>query len=162
MLALLAAALVLLVGLAEVVLLLTRHVMQDHPEARLLLGLTAVMLPYAVLICLAAQVTAILQSLEEFAWPAAVPVVLNVFWIGSVFVVDPWFEPDRVAQAYALAVCVVVAGRCNLACKSHRYRDSVFVGPGIGRDVEARCGASPRHGPRRARIVDHPTHDGDG
>jgi putative peptidoglycan lipid II flippase len=113
-LGLLAAALLLLVGIAEVALLLCRHVLQDHPEARLLLGLTAIMLPYAVLICLAAQVTAILQSLEEFAWPAAVPVVLNVFWIASVFVVDPWFEPDRVAQAYALAVCVVVAGALQL------------------------------------------------
>jgi len=50
----------------------------DSPDARLLLGLTAVMLPYAVLICLAAQVTAVLHALEHFTWPALVPVALNV------------------------------------------------------------------------------------
>jgi putative peptidoglycan lipid II flippase len=110
----LAASLTLLVGVTELGLLIAWQVWREHPEARMLLGLTAVMLPYAVLICLAAQVTAILQALDEFAWPAAVPVVLNVFWIGSVYVVDPWFEPDRVAQAYALAACVVVAGVLQL------------------------------------------------
>lgn len=87
----------------------------EEPHTRLLLGLTAVMLPYAMLICLAAQVTATLNALGHFTWPALVPVVLNLFWISSVWLVDPWFEPDRAAQAYALAVCVVVAGVFQLA-----------------------------------------------
>lgn len=84
-------------------------------DTRLLIGLTAVMLPYLVLICLAAQVTAVLNSLGHFAIPALVPVVLNVCWIASIFFVDPFFEPNRVHQAYALAVCVLVAGVLQLA-----------------------------------------------
>lgn len=109
---------VILTGLVlagEALLWLLSLVFVDEPHTRLLLGLTAVMLPYALLICLAAQVTAVLHALGHFTWPALVPVVLNVCWISSVWFVDPWFAPDRVAQAYALAVCVVVAGMLQLA-----------------------------------------------
>jgi putative peptidoglycan lipid II flippase len=83
-------------------------------QSRLLLGLTAVMLPYLVLICLAAQVTAVLHALGHFTIPALVPVVLNLCWIGSIFFVDPLFEPNRVQQAYALAVCLLAAGVLQL------------------------------------------------
>lgn len=86
-----------------------------HAETQLMLGLTAVMLPYSLLICLAAQVTAVLHSLGNFKWPALVPVVLNVCWIASIWLIDPLFEPDRVAQVYALAVCIVAAGVLQLA-----------------------------------------------
>lgn len=112
---LLAAVLAGLVLSGEAVIWLLARLFADEPHTRLLLGLTAVMLPYAMLICLAAQVTAVLNSLGHFTWPALVPVVLNVFWISSVWLVDPWFEPDRMAQAYALAVCVVIAGVFQLA-----------------------------------------------
>jgi putative peptidoglycan lipid II flippase len=112
---LLAAVLAALVLAGEGVLWLLAQFFADASHTRLLLGLTAVMLPYAMLICLAAQVTAVLNALGHFTWPALVPVVLNVFWISSVWLVDPWFEPDRVAQAYALAVCVVIAGVFQLA-----------------------------------------------
>lgn len=100
---------------AEVVLwLLARHYAHDT-HTGLLLGLTAVMLPYAVLICLAAQASAVLHALGHFTWPALVPVVLNLCWIASIFFIDPLFEPNRVSQAYALAACVLVAGVLQLA-----------------------------------------------
>ena len=86
-----------------------------HAQTQLMLGLTAVMLPYSLLICLAAQVTAVLHALGNFKWPALVPVVLNVCWIASIWLVDPLFDPDRVAQIYALAVCIVAAGVFQLA-----------------------------------------------
>jgi putative peptidoglycan lipid II flippase len=111
----LAAILAGLVLAGEAIVWLLSQAFVDEPDTRLLLGLIAVMLPYAMLICLAAQVTAILQALGHFTWPALVPVVLNLCWISSIWLVDPWFEPDRIAQAYALAVCVVVAGVFQLA-----------------------------------------------
>jgi len=98
--------------------------LEEH--TRLLLGLTAVMLPYALLICLAAQVTAVLHALGHFTWPALVPVVLNVFWISSIWLVDPWFAPDQIAQAYALAACVVVAGVFQLALQLPTLRQLGF------------------------------------
>ncbi|MFN0056696.1 MAG: murein biosynthesis integral membrane protein MurJ [Planctomycetales bacterium] len=103
-----------LVLLAELLLAILGVWWIDDPHTQLLVRLTGVMLPYAILICLAAQVTAVLHALGHFRWPALVPVALNVLWISSIWLVDPWFEPDRVAQAYALAVCVVVAGWCQL------------------------------------------------
>ena len=54
-------------------------------EAQLLLGLTAALLPYLVLVCLAAQVSAMLHALEHFTWPALLPVLLNVVWIGTLW-----------------------------------------------------------------------------
>lgn len=53
----------------------------DHP-ARFLLELTAVMLPYLLFICLAAQVSAVFHALGRFGWPALSPIVLNLIWIG--------------------------------------------------------------------------------
>lgn len=113
--ALLAAILAGLVLAGEAIVWLLSLAFVDEPDTRLLLGLIAVMLPYALLICLAAQVTAVLQALGRFTWPALVPVVLNLCWIASIWLIAPRFEPDRTAQAYALAVCVVVAGAFQLA-----------------------------------------------
>jgi putative peptidoglycan lipid II flippase len=110
----LATGLAALVLAGEVVLWILSRLLAGHADTHLLLGLTAVMLPYTLLICLAAQVTAVLHALGHFTWPALVPVVLNVCWIASIWLVDPWFEPDRIAQAYALAVCIVIAGVLQL------------------------------------------------
>jgi putative peptidoglycan lipid II flippase len=112
---LLAAGLTGLVLAGELVIFGLSYVFAGHPETELMLGLTAVMLPYALLICLAAQVTAVLHALGNFTWPALVPVVLNICWIASIWLVDPWFDPDRVAQIYALAACIVAAGVFQLA-----------------------------------------------
>lgn len=111
---LLAAVLTGLVLAGELLLWGLSHVFAGHAETELMLGLTAVMLPYALLICLAAQVTAVLHALGNFTWPALVPVVLNVCWIASIWLIDPWFDPDRVAQIYALAGCIVAAGVLQL------------------------------------------------
>lgn len=76
---------------------------------RLLLGLTTLMLPYALLICLAAQVSAVLQSLGRFSAPALAPVVLNLVWIAAMLWLVPRF-PAGGPQAYVLAMCILVAG----------------------------------------------------
>ncbi|HLJ12585.1 MAG TPA: murein biosynthesis integral membrane protein MurJ [Planctomycetaceae bacterium] len=113
-LAILAAVLTGLVLAGELITWALAWLLEGKTETQLMLGLTAVMLPYATLICLAAQLTAVLHALGHFAWPALVPVVLNVCWIATIWLVDPWFEPDRIAQAYALAVCIVLAGVLQL------------------------------------------------
>jgi putative peptidoglycan lipid II flippase len=112
--ALLALVLGLLVLAGELALCALAGIFLHDHQTLLLLELTAIMLPYALLICLAAQVSAVLHALGNFSWPAAVPVVLNVCWLASIWVVDPWFEPDRQAQARALAACVVAAGVLQL------------------------------------------------
>ncbi len=86
----------------------------DVPGMGLLLGLTAAMLPYAVFICLAAQVAATLQALGRFGLPALAPTLLNICWLVGAWFIAPHFAPNQVAQAYVLAVCVVVAGVLQL------------------------------------------------
>lgn len=111
---LLAAILTLLVALGELSLYALARGTAAGAEAQLLLGLTAVMLPYLILICLAAQVSAVLNALGHFTWPALVPVVLNVVWITAIWAVAPqWDSPT--AQIYCIATAVVIAGVLQFA-----------------------------------------------
>ncbi|MEX2113568.1 MAG: murein biosynthesis integral membrane protein MurJ [Pirellulales bacterium] len=75
-----------------------------------LVGLLAAMLPYLVLIFLAAHAAAALQSLLEFRVPAVAPMILNVCWLAAAWLVAPRFEPDKLAQAYVIAVAVLISG----------------------------------------------------
>jgi len=84
------------------------------PGTSLVLGLTAVMLPYMLFICLAAQAAATLQALGQFSVPALAPTMLNLCWLAGVWLVAPWFA-DREHQAYAVAVAVLISGALQLA-----------------------------------------------
>jgi len=84
-------------------------------DIHILLGLTAAMLPYLILICLAAQVSAVLHVLGHFTLPALVPVMLNLFWIATLWLIAPFFAPDALSQAYAIAAAIVVAGSVQVA-----------------------------------------------
>ncbi|MGD9854963.1 MAG: murein biosynthesis integral membrane protein MurJ [Planctomycetaceae bacterium] len=83
-------------------------------EGGLLILLTAQMLPYAVLICVAAHFSAVLQSLGRFAWPALLPIILNVVWIAAIAAV-PGFIVDSAVRIQWVAASVVFAGMCQLA-----------------------------------------------
>jgi len=85
----------------------------ETPGMGLLVGLTAVMLPYMPLICLAAQVAATLHVRSRFAVPALAPALLNVCWLFGVWVLAPLVS-DPHAQAYVVAVCVLAAGVLQL------------------------------------------------
>ena len=87
----------------------------DRPVVPLLLGLSAVMLPYMIFICVAAQIAATLHALSSFRAPAVVPIVLNVCWIAAAVLIAPRFGDDKESQAYVLAGCVLVAGVLQVA-----------------------------------------------
>lgn len=106
-------------------------------EATLLIGLTAVMLPYLLLICLAAQVSAVLHALEHFAWPALLPVLLNIVWIAAIWLLAPLFA-TKTAQVYAIAVCIVLAGVAQLVAPLPTLRRLGFVFDRAWRSAESR------------------------
>ncbi|MFQ5732329.1 MAG: murein biosynthesis integral membrane protein MurJ [Planctomycetaceae bacterium] len=83
-------------------------------ETQLLVMLTAVMLPYLLLICLTAQLSALLHARNHFAAPALVPVILNVVWIGTLVAVVPGLETPT-AKVTAVAVGVLAGGALQLA-----------------------------------------------
>lgn len=104
---------VLLSGLTvvgELALLLVALAGRSSPNLLLLLKLSAVTMPYLMFICLAAQISATLQSLSRFSVPAWTPTILNVCMIGAAYWVAPRFTGDREAQAFVLAVAVLIGG----------------------------------------------------
>lgn len=104
-----------LVFVAEVGLGVLVSFVELSAESTLLCRLTAVLLPYVILICLAAQLGAVLNALGHFVWPALVPVILNVVWLAALWWVIPvcWSDPN--SQIQATAVFVVLAGGLQLA-----------------------------------------------
>lgn len=78
-------------------------------ESRTLILLTAQMLPYLLLICLAAQASAVLQSTERFFWPAILPIVLNVIWIAAALLAVQLLD-EPLAQMQLVAGSIVGAG----------------------------------------------------
>lgn len=112
-LAVLAIVLGAIVVVAEIVILLVIGSGVGGAEWRLLLGLTAVQLPYLVLICVVSQISAVQHALGHFAWPALVPVLLNVVWVAGIWFIAPWID-GKEAQAYMLSALIVVAGVVQL------------------------------------------------
>lgn len=82
-------------------------------ESLFLVQLTALMLPYLLLICLAAQLSAILHGVEHFTWPALLPIVLNIVWIASLLFVVPRYSGSE-QQMRVVSLTVLVAGAAQL------------------------------------------------
>ncbi|MFC1461614.1 murein biosynthesis integral membrane protein MurJ [Verrucomicrobiota bacterium] len=82
----------------------------DNERLTLILVLLRIMLPYMFFICLAAFFSAMLNSLHYFMLPAAVPVVLNLVVIATLFLVCPRFDAGSDQRIIAVAWGVVLAG----------------------------------------------------
>ncbi len=111
----LAATLALLVMAGEAACLLAWWLFGGDPDISLLVGLTAVMMPYLFFICLAAHISATLHACLHFGGPALVPTVLNVGWLGGAWVAAMWAAPDKISRAYVLAASIVLSGVVQLA-----------------------------------------------
>lgn len=110
----LAGVLTAIVLLGELLLWLLYQFGGLTAESNLLITLTALMLPYLLLICLAAQFSAVLHALGHFTWPALLPVLLNVVWIAGLWTFIPTLD-DRESQICAVAGCILVGGCLQLA-----------------------------------------------
>ncbi len=87
----------------------------DSPQVELLVGLAAVMMPYVVLICVAAQLSTMLYAAGQFRVPALAPTALNIVWLIAAWIGYEWFPDRQVAQAYLLAIGVIVSGIVQVA-----------------------------------------------
>ncbi|MFW5693171.1 MAG: murein biosynthesis integral membrane protein MurJ, partial [Thermoguttaceae bacterium] len=104
-----------LVLLGELLFLAAWWLWGDLPGMPLLLGLSATLLPYLMLICLAAQLSATLHAMQHFAVPALTPVVLNVCWLAAAWLAAPYLASDQQAQAYVIAAAILAAGVLQVA-----------------------------------------------
>jgi putative peptidoglycan lipid II flippase len=86
-----------------------------HESTKLMLGLTGVMLPYMVLICVVALLGGILNSHRHFAAPAAAPIVLNIFIIGTLCFTGWVLVMAPTRQVFIVAAAVIAAGLVQIA-----------------------------------------------
>lgn len=77
---------------------------------RRMLHLTAIMLPYMVMICLVALLGGILNSHRHFAAPALAPVVLNVFLIAALLISGKLLGWPKEKMVYFTAWAVLAVG----------------------------------------------------
>jgi len=83
-----------------------------HPEGRVALTayLLSLLLPYLILICMAAVCSAAMQALGRFTISTIVPPILNVIWLLGLLVIAPFYTNDPEVQCYILTVCILAAG----------------------------------------------------
>ncbi len=85
-------------------------------QASLALRLTAILFPFMPLVCLAALLGAMLNSLRQFALPAALSIILNLGFLAGFAYVYWWqcggdlARLDASASTYAVALFVLLAG----------------------------------------------------
>ena len=80
----------------------------------LLLLLTAILFPYLILISLVAIYSGALNSLNRFAWPAALSSILNVFWIVGLLVGMHYADGDAAVVTTVTAGFLLFAGFVQL------------------------------------------------
>lgn len=82
------------------------------PESKVYIAaqLTALMLPYLLLICSAAIATATLQTLGNFFVPSLIPMILNVIWLTGLLVLSPLLASTPLERCLLLGGCILFAG----------------------------------------------------
>ena len=108
-------SILLIIGLLllDVLLAAVYFALPIGPDGKLLIQLTVEMLPFAVLTCLMAQLSAVLHSMHRFGWPAFAPVFLNIVWITIASLVA-WLSDDQLVRVHVIALSVVISGFVQL------------------------------------------------
>jgi len=114
-LALLTVAIVLVVLVIEAVVLVIWLMNPGEEARRLILGLTALMLPFMLTICLIALFSSILNCVGSFVPAAVTPIILNLVMIAALTWFRPTIDPgrgidDSATQIFGVAASVLVAG----------------------------------------------------
>ena len=102
------------VGTIIVVTLTINHADLGQKAAEVL-PLLRIMFPYMIFICLVALCMGIMNTTFHFALPAATPIILNLVWISSLFLLCPKFGTTLSEQIYGVAWGILIAGIIQLA-----------------------------------------------
>jgi putative peptidoglycan lipid II flippase len=100
------------------------------PSTDLKLTLSGIMLPYTIMICVVAILGGILNAHRHFAMPAAAPIVLNIFIIGSLCIGGWGFGIEPGSLVFVVAGAVLVAGLVQLFMQLRPLRArGVYIRP---------------------------------
>lgn len=100
---------VMMVSVGEAILILLSHWGNADSEAQLLYWLAGLLLPYLILVCMAAQINATLHALNHFSVPAFLPTILNLFWMAGIWLIAPWL-PDPTTKITAICLAILAGG----------------------------------------------------
>lgn len=106
--------LVVLTIAAESAVLLPLYFTDLGSETRLLLKLLALLIPYVILVCLTAHQSAVLHSVQRFALPAFLPVLLNVVWLLGLGAIVLLISPVGDSRLLWLCGVILLAGIVQL------------------------------------------------
>lgn len=114
-LGLLVCALGLLVGLGVAITYAVEIAAAPDSRWAEAMPLTRIMLPYALLICVAAIVSAALNVRDRFAIPSLTPVILNLCWIAALVGVCPFLPAEGYWRIGAVCWGILLAGFAQIA-----------------------------------------------
>ncbi len=114
-LALMTVAITTVVVLLELILLFVWLSAGDDPSEeaasrRLLVSLTAIMLPFMLTICIVALFSSVLNCVGSFVPAALTPVILNVAMIAGILLLGPAVGDTPGEQIFGVALSVIAAG----------------------------------------------------
>jgi len=115
MIVVLVTALAALTLVGDGALLALRYLTEPGSKWHLIFGLSAVLFPFGIMVCLVALLQAALNCRHHFALPALAPVVLNLFIIGGAVTAGLLLAGDTVTQVYLIAGFILVAGLVEIA-----------------------------------------------
>ena len=118
-----------LVLVGELLLLLLWWGLADQGRAGLTIGMTGLLLPYAVLVCLVAAAGGVLNVRGRFAVPASAPILLNLVLIATLFGANALRPEAALWRIWALAWGVLAAGVIQLAVQLWALRRARFAAP---------------------------------
>lgn len=82
-------------------------------SSRELLVMAGALLPYVLLICVTAQLCAMLNAQGYFSIPATVPILLNLIWILAIWFITPCYT-DPQTQVYIVIGAILLGGGMQL------------------------------------------------
>ena len=100
---------ILMVAVGELLLILMSGIATPNSESQLLCWLAGLLLPYLILVCLAAQINATLHALNHFSIPALLPTILNLFWMAGIWLIAPFFS-DADTKITVICVSILIGG----------------------------------------------------
>ena len=101
--------------LADGAFLVLRYLTESGTKWHLIFGLSAVLFPFGILVCLVAFLQAALNCRQHFAMPALAPIVLNLFIIAGAVVAGLLVADGAVTQVYVIAGFILLAGVVEIA-----------------------------------------------
>jgi len=137
--ALLAVLLLITMIIVEIGFVITA-LLPGPADRKILMMFASIMFPYMVTVCLLAMGSAALNCKGHFSYPAAAPIIFNIFGIVAAWWIAPVLKGNLSGQLVIVAISVVLAGIVQLAAVLWLLKKSGFllnfrlkpVEPGIG------------------------------